>query len=69
MADSLYGNVVFLAVFLVVTTVMALVRLRHNRVLYERPEPKAPGTKGPARQHGPKFRLSTPAVRPTVRTA
>jgi hypothetical protein len=40
-ADSLYGNVVFprawprdrLAVFLVVTTVAALVRLHHNLVL------------------------------------
>lgn len=59
-ADSLYGNVVFLAVFLVVTTVAALVRLRHNLVLYEQPEPKAPGSKGAPRKHGPKFRLSNP---------
>lgn len=63
-ADSLYGNVVFLAVFLVVTTVAALVRLRHNLVLYEPPEPKAPGTKGAPRKHGPKFRLSDPPRTP-----
>lgn len=63
-ADSLYGNAVFLAVFLVVTTVAALVRLRHNLVLYEQPEPKAPGAKGAPRKHGPKFRLSDPPRAP-----
>lgn len=59
-ADSLYGNAVFLSVFLVVSTVFALVRLRSNRVLYEEPEPREPGTKGRPRKHGRKFKLSAP---------
>jgi hypothetical protein len=63
-ADSLYGNVVFLAVFLVVKTVEALVRLRHNLTLYERPTPKAPGSKGAPRKHGAKFKLSNPTREP-----
>jgi hypothetical protein len=58
--DSLYANKVFLAVFLLVQTVVALVRLRGNRVLYERPEPKAPGTRGAKRKHGPPFKLAAP---------
>ena len=63
-ADSLYGNAVFLAVFLVVTTVAALVRLRHNIVLYEQPRPKAAGSKGAPRKHGPKFKLAQPGHSP-----
>ncbi len=63
-ADSLYGNVVFLAVFLVVTTVAALVRLRHNIVLYEQPRPKPAGSKGAPRKHGPKFKLAQPGRAP-----
>ncbi len=59
-ADSLYGNTVFLQVFLLVPTVFALVRLRSNRVLYEEPEPRKPKTKGRPRKHGGKFKLSAP---------
>jgi hypothetical protein len=66
-ADSLYANQVFLAVFLVVQTVVALVRLRHNRVLYEQPAPRSAGQRGAPRKHGAKFKLSSPS-RPPDRT-
>lgn len=59
-ADSLYGNYVFLVVFLVVKTVVALVRLRSNRVLYEEPPEAMPGQKGRPRKHGRKFKLRDP---------
>ncbi len=67
-ADSLYGNHVFLAVFLLVRTVLALVRLRSNLTLYEQPLPKPPGVRGAPRQHGPSFKLSAPC-RPPDRQA
>jgi len=60
-ADSLYGNHYFLAVFLVVTTVVALVRLRSNLRLYENPIPKPPKSKGRPRVHGPVFKLTAPS--------
>ena len=60
-ADSLYGNQHFLIVFLVVTTVMALVRLRSNLRLYENPVPKPPKSKGRPRVHGPIFKLTSPS--------
>jgi len=63
-ADSGFFNHVFLSVFLVVQTVVALVRMRHNITLYERPQPKPKGTKGPARKHGAKFKLSNPPREP-----
>jgi hypothetical protein len=66
-ADSLYANKFFLAVFVGVATVVALVRLRHNRVLYEQPAPKVAGQRGAPRKHGAKFKLSTPS-RPPDRT-
>jgi hypothetical protein len=59
-ADTLYGNYVFLVAFLVVKTVVALVRLRSNRVLYEEPPEAVPGQKGRPRKHGRKFNLSKP---------
>ena len=59
-ADSLYGNQHFLIVFLVVTTVMALVRLRSNLRLYENPVPKPPKSKGRHPVHGPAFKLTSP---------
>lgn len=58
--DSLYSNVIFLAVFLLVQQVYALVRMRGNRVLYEAPPAKQPGQKGRPRKHGAKFKLHTP---------
>lgn len=63
-ADSLYGNHYFLAVFLLVTTVFALVRLRHNLSLYEPPVAKPPGSRGAPRKHGPRFKLSAPPRSP-----
>jgi len=57
-ADSLYGNHIFLAIFLVVKHAYALVRLRSNLVFYERPKPHVKGKKGAPAKHGPKFQLS-----------
>jgi len=57
-ADSLYGNHVLLAIFLVVKHAFALVRLRCNLVFYERPKPHPKGTKGAPAKHGAKFKLS-----------
>ena len=54
--DSLYGNDKFLATFLLLTTVFALVRLRSNRVLYEKPGPYCGRGRRP--KHGAKFKLS-----------
>ncbi len=59
-ADSLYGNVIFLSIFLVVRNLYALVRIRSNRNLYEEPPERQPGQRGRPRQHGPKFKLSKP---------
>ncbi len=64
--DSLYANKVFLAVFLLLHTIVALVRLRGNRVLYEAPLPKAPGTRGAPRKHGPPFKLANPSRPPDL---
>ncbi len=60
-ADSLYGNHLFLAVFLVVKNVFALVRLRSNQVFYGPPKPHPKGTKGAPAKHGAKFKLSAPS--------
>jgi hypothetical protein len=66
-ADSRYSSHIFLAVFLLVRTVVALVRLRHNQNLYERPQPKPAGSKGAPRKHGPVFKVANPS-RPADRT-
>ncbi|HYG33858.1 MAG TPA: transposase [Clostridia bacterium] len=63
-ADSLYGNYLFLAVFLVVENVFALVRLRSNQVFYGPPKPHPKGTKGAPAKHGAKFKLSEPSRLP-----
>lgn len=63
-ADSLYANTVFLAVFLGVQTVVALVRLRRNLTLYEAPTPKPPKSRGAPRKHGPAFKMNNPAREP-----
>ena len=63
-ADSLYCNVVFLAVFMTVQAVYALVRIRSNRVLYEEPPEHKPGQKGRPRKHGDKFKFSSPSRQP-----
>ena len=66
-ADSLYANHVFLAVFLVVKNIIALVRLRQNLTLYERPVSKPAGSRGAPRKHGPAFKMARPG-RPPDRT-
>ena len=63
-ADSLYGNHIFLAIFLVVKHAYALVRLRSNLVFYERPKPHEKGKKGAPAKHGAKFKLSQPSRTP-----
>jgi hypothetical protein len=65
--DSLYGNHLFLAVFLVVKNVFALVRLRSNSTFYERPQPYPKGKRGAPAKHGAKFKLSSPS-RPADRS-
>ena len=60
-ADSLYGNHIFLAVFLLLQNTCALVRMRSNNVLYEQPEPRQPGKKGAPKKHGARFKLSSPS--------
>lgn len=64
--DSLYCNAVFLAVFLLVQQVYALVRMRGNRVLYENPPPRKPRQKGRPRKHGAKFKLRDPYRSPEL---
>jgi hypothetical protein len=63
-ADSLYGNHLFLAVFLVIKNVFALVRLRSNQVFYGPPKPHPKGTRGAPAKHGAKFKLSAPSRSP-----
>ena len=63
-ADSLYCNGTFLAIFLTVQFVYGLVRIRSNRVLYEEPPERQPGQRGRSRKHGPKFKLSAPSRTP-----
>lgn len=59
-ADSLYCNVIFLAVFLTVQNLYVLVRMRSNRTLYEEAPEREPGQKGRPRRHGRKFNLTEP---------
>ena len=59
-ADSWYCNAIFLALFLTVDALYALVRMRSNRVLYEEPPERQPGQRGRPRKHGRKFTLADP---------
>ena len=59
-ADSLYGNHIFLVVFLLIKTVVALVRVRATNVFYEQPKPRKKGQKGAPAKHGARFKLSAP---------
>jgi hypothetical protein len=62
--DSGYFNHFFLALCVALTTVIVLVRMRHNCALYERPEPKPAQSKGAPRKHGAKFKLNKPTRTP-----
>ncbi len=63
-ADSLYGNHLFLAIFLEVKNIFALVRLRSNMVFYDPPPAHPKGKKGAPAKHGAKFKLSDPSRLP-----
>lgn len=67
-ADSLYCNRIFLAVFLALQTVYALVRMRSSMVLREAPPEHTPGQKGRPRKHGAKFKLAAPGRVPDQET-
>ena len=58
-ADSRYANRVFLAVFVGILTLCALVRLRNNMVLYAQPPKRKSGQRGRPRKHGVKFSLTS----------
>jgi hypothetical protein len=62
--DSGYFNHVFLALCVALKTVIVLVRMRHNCVLYEQPKPKPAKSKGAPCKHGAKFKLNKPARAP-----
>jgi hypothetical protein len=59
-ADSLYCNYIFLGIVLYLQTICALVRVRHNQVLYEEPEAKIEPTAGRPAKHAEKFKPATP---------
>jgi hypothetical protein len=60
-ADSLYGNHFFLAIFQALKNTFALVRLRSNLTFFEQPPLRVKGKKGAPIKHGPIFKLSNPA--------
>ena len=59
-ADSLYCNAIFLGIFLSLQTICALVRVRHNQVLYQEPAEKGEKTVGRPAKHGNKFKPASP---------
>ena len=63
-ADSLYGNRIFLPNFVWLENTYALVRMRSTSVLREEPPEREPGQKGRPRIHGDEFRLSDPQRTP-----
>ena len=63
-ADSLYANQVFLAIFLAVRHIFALVRLRSTINLCEEPKPKPPGSRGAPCKHGITFKMKSPSREP-----
>lgn len=62
--DSLYANQIFLAAFVGLKRLFALVRLRRNINLYEQPAAKPAGSRGAPRKHGPQFKMSQPSRAP-----
>ena len=66
-ADSLYCNQYFLGILLTLQTIVALVRMRSNMVLYEEPPERVKGQRGRSRTHGAKFKLSAPSREPEQR--
>lgn len=66
-ADSLYANHLFLAIFVALKHAFVLVRLRGNTALWGTPKPHPKGTRGAPAKHGPKFKLSAPSRLPDKR--
>lgn len=62
-ADSRYANRVFLAVFVGIVMLCALVRLRNNRVLYAPPPKRTTRQRGRPPKHGAKFSLKSARTR------
>lgn len=63
-ADSLYANHLFLAIFVALKHAFVLVRLRGNTALWGEPKPHPKGTRGAPAKHGSKFKLSAPSRPP-----
>ena len=59
-ADSLYSNATLLSLVVMMQTIILLVRVRTNRVLYEQPPARRPKQRGRPRKHGDKFKVSDP---------
>jgi hypothetical protein len=60
-ADSLYGNHLFLRVFRKLRNTLALVRMRSNTAFWGPPKPRQKGDRGAPAKHGAKFKLSDPS--------
>ena len=60
-ADSRYEDHRFLGIFERLRHTFGLIRISSNRVLYEAPMPKPPGSRGAPRKHGNPFPLSEPS--------
>lgn len=63
-ADSLFGNHIFLAVCLLVKTIIALVSLRGIQVFYERPSHANQARRVHWPKYAAKFKLSAPCAPP-----
>ena len=59
-ADSLYGNHLFLGGFQKLRNTLALVRMRSNTAFWSPPKPRQKGDRGAPAKHGAKFKLSAP---------
>jgi hypothetical protein len=64
-ADSRYSADSFLAPLVKHPSLVAITRLRSNRVLYQRPAPRLPGSLGRSRRYGAAFRLRQPSTWPS----
>jgi hypothetical protein len=65
--DSLYGNHVFLAVFLLIQNTFALVRMRSTNVLYEQPASQSQANGERPRNMAPSSSSPALLVQPTVK--
>lgn len=63
-ADGSYGNAKFLRPLVGQAGLSVLVRLRHNRTLYELPAAEPEKRRGPKRKHGAAFKQNAPPRQP-----